>query len=117
MFEFFTKRWISRKEFDEKVEEAESWEKKAQVEMKRVEILDKQYWKLKELEEEQAAKIREQVEEIKAFQDTLVRTRVELEKSVIARLKLETEIKDLKQALRIAKAKNTRLQNKLKGEQ
>lgn len=126
MFKFFTKRWVSRKEYDERVQKCHDFIKQqeksfeSQISLiendceKRMEEHIEYYEKLLSEEHQDTRKLQEKFDEaqtnFKAAKKELTRVNLAL---VALENKLMDEIKGLKQKLRIAKAKNTRLKNKL----
>lgn len=126
MFKFFTKRWVSRKEYDERVQKCHDFIKQqeksfeSQISLiendceKRMEEHIQYYEKLLSEEYQDTRKLQEKFDEA---QTNFKAAKKELTKANLALVALENklmdEIKGLKQKLRIAKAKNTRLKNKL----
>ena len=126
MFKFFTKRWVSRKEYDERVQKCHDFIKQqeksfeSQISLiendceKRMEEHIQYYEKLLSEEYQDTRKLQEKFDEA---QTNFKAAKKELTKANLALIALENklmdEIKGLKQKLRIAKAKNTRLKNKL----
>lgn len=126
MFKFFTKRWVSRKEYDERVQKCHDFIKQqeksfeSQVSLiendceKRMEEHIEYYEKLLSEEYLDTRRLQGKLDEaqtnFKAAKKELTSANLAL---VALENKLMDEIKDLKQKLTIAKAKNTRLKNKL----
>ena len=126
MFKFFTKRWVSRKEYDERVQKCHDFIKQqeksfeSQISLiendceKRMEEHIQYYEKLLSEEYQDTRKLQEKFDEaqtnFKAAKKELTRVNLAL---VALENKLMDEIKELKQKLTIAKARNTRLKNKL----
>lgn len=126
MFKFFTKRWVSRKEYDERVQKCHDFIKQqeksfeSQISLiendceKRMEEHIEYYEKLLREEHQDTRKLQEKFDkaqtDFKAAKKELTSANLAL---VALENKLMDEIKDLKQKLTIAKAKNTRLKNKL----
>ena len=126
MFKFFTKRWVSRKEYDERVQKCHDFIKQqeksfeSQISLiendceKRMEEHIEYYEKLLSEEHQDTRKLQEKFDkaqtDFKAAKKELTRVNLAL---VALENKLMDEIKELKQKLTIAKARNTRLKNKL----
>jgi hypothetical protein len=91
MFKFFTKRWVSRKEFDEKESELKSAKQKNQ------ELFDRYFKKegeLLDIVEAKEKEMQKKIQEISAFRETLIRTRLMLEDK-------EKEAKQLKKKVEL----------------
>jgi hypothetical protein len=146
MFKFFTKRWVSRKEYDDLINKHDNLTKKQSDSFdKQISLMEKDctrriievtsYWE-KAIEENNKAerelpivkqqlrietdhchKIQQKYDKLVSENDSkLLGFAIQAERlthyeSIMDSYK--TEVRELKQALKIARAKNTRLENKL----
>ena len=126
MFKFFTKRWVSRKEFDDRVQKCHDFIKQqeksfeSQISLiegdceRRMHEQINVYEEMLEGEYQGRRKLRDELNKAQANLKATKKKLIEADLALVAlENKLMDEIKGLKKKLTIAKARNTRLKNKL----
>lgn len=126
IFKFFTKRWVSRKEYDERVQKCHDFIKQQEKSFEsQISLLENDYKKRMEEQIEYYEKLltEEHLDtgilqrKFNEAQANFNAAKKELKEANFALVTLENklmdEIKGLKQKLTIVKARNTRLKNKL----